>query len=305
EKQLAVIEPDEINGDGAGIDADASHRARKGNAGDREFCVPILLAISYSSGELQNRLGIEHLIVALEETRDAGLVDLHLEPADADGAEGRDAILLLAVIGDVDASDAQRGDGVDIALHEQAGAIGPRSARHEHDAGGAGVEQDLGAVENLGGLVAPAHAGSGDLAAETLADGGTHALPFFGLARRDRHIGPRAGEETGGARSDGSRAGRDHRALALHVAHGAHDFHYSRYGGRVRAVGVEHERHLERAEQGLLRGLEQLLSRSHVTPANEDGGVLQIPGTASEEAAMNEIANITLGNATATHDCVR
>ena len=58
-------------------------------------------------------------------------------------------------------------------------------------------------------------------------------------------------------------------------------------------------------EQCLLRGLEQFLSRRHVAAADEDGGVLQVLRTAREDAAMDEVADVILGNATATHHHVR
>ena len=42
-------------------------------------------------GDVGDRLGVEHEIVALEQAGDAGLVDLHLQAADAERAERRDA----------------------------------------------------------------------------------------------------------------------------------------------------------------------------------------------------------------------
>jgi len=48
-----------------------------------------------------------------------------------------------------------------------------------------------------------------------------------------------------------------------------------------------------------------LLARRHVVAADPDGGVLQVLGSAGEDAAVDEIANVTLGDPAVAHDVVR
>src|SRR5688500_6503106 len=50
------------------------------------------------AGDVVDRLGVEHQVVAREQPRDAGLVQLHLEIADADGAEDAHAVALRPVV---------------------------------------------------------------------------------------------------------------------------------------------------------------------------------------------------------------
>src|SRR5262249_11110202 len=53
-------------------------------------------------------LGVEHLIVALEQPRHRRLVDFHLHVADADGAVADHAVALGALVADLRPLDAQR-----------------------------------------------------------------------------------------------------------------------------------------------------------------------------------------------------
>ena len=56
--------------------------------------------------DIADRLGVEHEVVSLEQLRDAALVHLHLEVADAECAERLDAVAVDAGIRDVDTVDA-------------------------------------------------------------------------------------------------------------------------------------------------------------------------------------------------------
>ena len=74
------------------------------------------------AGDVGDRLGVEHGVVALEQPGDARLVDLHLQAADAERAERRDAVARRAVVGHLDALDAERRDGVEVGGGAQARA---------------------------------------------------------------------------------------------------------------------------------------------------------------------------------------
>src|SRR2546430_10077167 len=66
---------------------------------------------------------------ALPISRDARLVQLHLQVADGERPEAPHAVLRDAVIHHVDAFDPERGDGVHVGDHFEAGPLGPRLDR--------------------------------------------------------------------------------------------------------------------------------------------------------------------------------
>jgi len=98
EEHRAVMEPAQIDGYGTGIDAErAGHVVRD----------PASVALGRETfGELGDGLRVEDGVVALEQARDARLVDFHLESAHADRAERGHAVAVLGVIAGVDALDA-------------------------------------------------------------------------------------------------------------------------------------------------------------------------------------------------------
>jgi hypothetical protein len=70
-------------------------------------------------------LHFQNQIVALEQAGDAGLVDLHLQAADAQRAKDGHALALDRVVGDLDTLDAERRHGVQISGGFQSGTPGP------------------------------------------------------------------------------------------------------------------------------------------------------------------------------------
>src|SRR5881628_3130740 len=74
--------------------------------------------------------------------------------------------------------------------------------------------------------------------------------------------------------------------------------------GGVRPVRVEHRRHREGLEHRLRRRGEQLLAHRDVRAADEDGGVLQVLGTAREDAAVDQVADVGLDDAAVAHHLV-
>src|SRR6476646_1542884 len=84
---------------------------------------------SQAARDLGDRFRVEDEIVALEEARDARLVNFHLQSADAERAEGGDAVAVGAVVGDLDPFDAERRHGVDVGNRAETGSSGPRIAR--------------------------------------------------------------------------------------------------------------------------------------------------------------------------------
>ena len=60
----------------------------------------------------------------------------------------------------------------------------------------------------------------------------------------------------------------------------------------------------ERREQRVLRHREQLLAGRHVVAADPDRGVVQILRAAGEDAAVDQVADVVLGDAAVAHDDV-
>src|SRR5262245_492429 len=122
-------------------------------------------------GHVGDCLRVENEVVALEQTGDARLVDLHFETTDTERPEHRDAMTVGAVVGDVDALDPQRRNRVDVNGGPQ-GPSCPRLARHQTDAGASGVEQQLGAFEHRRCARAVCHHGRMNGRAEAFLDRG-------------------------------------------------------------------------------------------------------------------------------------
>ena len=101
----------------------------------------------------RHRLRVEHEIVPFEQARDARLVDLHLQAADAQGAVGRDAVAIGTPLSLASMpSTPSGGTALTSAAAMQSGAPGPGLARDETDAEAAGVQQQLAAFEDGAGL---------------------------------------------------------------------------------------------------------------------------------------------------------
>src|SRR5213592_1458732 len=75
-----------------------------------------------------NGFGVEDEVVPVEQARDAGPVDLHLQVANAERTKHHDSVAIHTVVGDVDPFHARRRHGVDIGDGAQSGASRPRGA---------------------------------------------------------------------------------------------------------------------------------------------------------------------------------
>src|SRR5437773_5170180 len=95
-----------------------------------------------------NGFGVEDEIVPVEQARDAGPVDLHLQVANAQRTKHHDSVAIHTVVGDVDPLHARRRHGVDIGDAAQSGASRPRGAWNERHAGGAGTENQRRSLED-------------------------------------------------------------------------------------------------------------------------------------------------------------
>ena len=126
--------------------------------------------------------------------------------------------------------------------------------------------------------------------------------PCSGFLGGDRDLGAVTGEEPRGPLAHRPGARQNHDVLPLHVAHRFLDLDHRRDGGGVGAVRVEHDGDPERIEQRILGHRQQLLARGHVGAADPDGRVVQILGAAGEDAAVDQVADVALGDAAVAHD---
>ena len=99
-------------------------------------------------GHFENRLRVEHEIVSLEQLRDARLVKLHLQAADAERPVRLDPVPVDAVVHRLDAFDAERRDGVDVRGGAQPRPLRPCLARDQLDAESAGAQKELAALHH-------------------------------------------------------------------------------------------------------------------------------------------------------------
>src|SRR5688572_6801388 len=63
------------------------------------FCILNSELLAKLPRNFGNRLRIQHQVVTLEEPRDAGLVNLHLQPADPERPENGHAVALHGIVG--------------------------------------------------------------------------------------------------------------------------------------------------------------------------------------------------------------
>src|SRR6266571_673149 len=250
-------------------------------------------------------LGVQHEVVALEQARNARLVHLHLEVSDRECAEAHHAFLRHAVVHHIDPLDAERRNGIHVRDDLEPRPARPRLLRDEHHPRGSGVEDQLRALAGADRFRCIGHGDGAHRPAEALEHELTRSLAGISLARGDAHVRPGLGEQSGGPNPDGPRPRDDQDTLAAHSAHG---FHHLRHRGDrrgVRPVRVEHRRHREGLEHRLRRRGEQLLAHRDVRAADEDRGVLQVLGTAREDAAVDQVADIGLDDAAVVgHDPV-
>src|SRR5690606_18318564 len=84
--------------------------ARTADSANARVETPTITTASASElgRQIVDRFGVEDQVVALEQPRDAGLVQPHLEAADAERAESGDAAAFDAVVGGLHARDPER-----------------------------------------------------------------------------------------------------------------------------------------------------------------------------------------------------
>src|SRR6186997_3721009 len=103
------------------------------------------------------RFGIQNEIVLLEQLRDAGLVNLHLQVTDPQRAERRHAISHCAVVTNLYPFHAERRNRVDVGSDLEARSADPGRTWDQADAGRPCIEKHLGAVERLRGTGTVGH----------------------------------------------------------------------------------------------------------------------------------------------------
>src|SRR5262245_24453433 len=104
-----------------------------------------------------NLLGVEDLLVALEQAGDGGAVNLHLRPADTDGSVGNDVIALHPCVGKLDPLDAQWRHRVEIDQHAQGRTGLPGDRGQQTDAGGPGGDDEVSSCEGSRKVGRPRH----------------------------------------------------------------------------------------------------------------------------------------------------
>ena len=169
-------------------------------------------------------------------------------------------VALGALVGRLDAVDAERRHRVDVGQRLQARVLGPHRAAAGTDAGGAGRQAHVGALERARDAGLVPRLARRDVDAEACLEAlarGPRAREGPG-AQRDGRALPR--EQRRRPDADRTGAAQDHRAGPGERDDPGQPRH-RRGGGRVAAVGVHHDAHAERAEEGLLDGLGQRLGR--------------------------------------------
>src|SRR6266702_3074253 len=232
-------------------------------------------------------LGVQHEVVALEQARDARLVHLHLEISDGECAQAHHAVFRHAVVHHIHPLDAEGGNRVHVRHDLEPRPVGPGLPGDEHDAGGTGVEEQLGTLARAHRIARVGHRDGAHLPAEPLDDEVAGPLARVGLARRDAHVRPRLGEQAGGANPHRPGPGDDEDALATNIARDFHHLRHRSHGRRVGPVRVQHGGYREGLEHRLRRRAEQLLAHGDVRAPDEHGGVLQVLWSAREDAAVD------------------
>ena len=98
-------------------------------------------------------------------------------------------------------------------------------------------------------------------------------------------------------------SGQHHGLLAPEIPQRLLDLHHRGHRRGIGAVGVQHDGDGEFTEERVLRHCQELLAGGHVASPDPHGGVVEILGTAGEDAAVNEIADVAFGHTTvAQHD---
>src|SRR5208282_3827357 len=126
---------------------------------------------------------------------------------------------------------------------------------------------------------------------ETRLDGVARCLHYAEFASGDAHAGAFARQENRRTLTDGTRAAEHDRALAGQRAAVRQPCDGGRSRG-IRAVAIEHDRDAEIAEELGADGGQQRFTLGHVAAADEDGRVPLVLGTASENRAFHESADI-------------
>ena len=207
-------------------------------------------------GDLVDAVDVEDRLVGLEQPPDARLVDLHLRAADGQRAEhaacrraprSRPARSVPSIpSGSAALKSASTSIESILAPHRLGQQLDARRAGGEHERGAVERALELVVVRGLGDVEAALLGGG-----RARARGGTPAAEAVGCGMPETVTSqPSSIEELGRAQADRARAD-DHDAAPFEVDL-AREPRDGRRRGRVAAVGVEHDRHVERAEERLL-----------------------------------------------------
>src|SRR5262245_98824 len=105
EKYLLVFDAADVDADGPRVDPDhAGHWTQRTRNPTLRDC----------RGDFGDRFGVEHEVVLLEQTRNTGFVNLHLQAADAQGTKRLRPTTIHTVVVDLDAFDPQRRNRIQI-----------------------------------------------------------------------------------------------------------------------------------------------------------------------------------------------
>src|SRR5271168_239474 len=192
--------------------------ARSSRNFSTEDCTTVIARLPPSTdhrfGDGVNLLGVEHLVVLLEQPRNAGAMQRQFERTETERAEQYLAMLDQAAIALTHAFDTRRRRSVGIGEQFQCGAVPPLLLVEQGDAGRARGEHDLRAVDGRAALGIGRRLDGPHRNAEARLNGIAGGLHDLALAPGDRHLGAFADEQHRRALADGTRASEHHGALA-------------------------------------------------------------------------------------------
>src|SRR6478609_9900473 len=177
----------------------------------------LIMRSGHLLGESVDLLGVEHGFRGVEQLADAGAMQLQFEAADAERAEGELAEAVLALVGRLDAFDAERRLGVHVGNHLDVGIVLPGRERQELQPDGASGIDDIGVLDRsragriVGGLDRL------HLHPEPLLDRLGRVVALLLRARGDGDVGALLAEQSRCPHADRPGAGEYHRLLALEL----------------------------------------------------------------------------------------
>jgi hypothetical protein len=196
QQRPAAVEGADLEGDRPGIDAgDARPVSRASAPGPDELL-----------GDLVDAVDVQDGVVGLEQPPHAGLVHLHLRPADGQGAEHALAVVVLEVVGRLGALDPERLGRVEVGEHLDRVDLLPHRLGSSSIPAGPAARTSEAPVEQLGQLAVvlrlddpqAALLGHGQPAGAAV----LLAAEAVGRDARHRHVAALLLQQRGGAQAD-------------------------------------------------------------------------------------------------------